>query len=345
VSTSRPLRVVAAGLVGILVVGNLSGCGGRSNAPAEGQSTTATPPSAPAPAPAPAATAPAATVSSTTTPAPVTTLDQAAAATTTATREPVCPSAAPGDTTIRLTSGGVERTALVHPPSGYDATTPSPMVIDLHGHGGNSKAAQNKHGFDAKADRNGVIMVYPQGVEQLDGRNGWSTGAANRDPGTVDDLVFVGDLLDELSRLYCVDRQRTFATGHSNGGGMTGLLACALADRFVAFAPVSGAFYPAERRLGPAGCSPGRAVPILEIHGTADQVVPYGGGGEFLPIPEWTAGWAGRNGCTGSAVSGERTVWTGCDAPVEHIAVAGAEHEYPPGSADAVWDFFSRMGL
>ena len=74
--------------------------------------------------------------------------------------------------------------------------------------------------------------------------------------------------LDALEGVACVDRSRVFVTGVSNGGGMTARLACELSDRLAGAAPVAGGY----RALPP--CHPDRPLPILEIHGTGDQVVP-----------------------------------------------------------------------
>ncbi len=255
-------------------------------------------------------------------------------------RQPTCQAATAGDHDLSITSGGATRTAIVHVPPGYSGSTSVALVLDFHGHGGTSKAAQRKHGLDVLADRDTVIVTYPQGAIQLDDQPGWSTGAPGRDGGTVDDVAFTNDLLDALGRAYCIDAKRTFVTGHSNGGGMTGLLACALTGRFAAAAPVSGAFYPID-----GGCRPTHPLPIIEVHGTADRVVPYTGNDRLESIPDWLAGWAVRNGCVGSATTAQRTAWSGCVAAVEHIAVAGAGHDYPAGSAEAVWEFFGRHGM
>ena len=77
--------------------------------------------------------------------------------------------------------------------------------------------------------------------------------------------------LDQLEAAGCVDPARVFVTGVSNGGGMTARLACDLSERLAGAASVAGGY----RSLPP--CRPERPLPVLEIHGTADQVVPYGG--------------------------------------------------------------------
>jgi polyhydroxybutyrate depolymerase len=140
---------------------------------------------------------------------------------------------------------------------------------------------------------------------------------------------------------------------------MAGLLACRLAARVAAVAPVSGAFFSSFE----SGCAPQRPVPLLEFHGSADHVVPYFGGGSenFLPVPRWLNGWAARDGCNGpgsifyerNGATGEQ--WTGCSgsAIVEHYLLDGAGHAWPGGdggpqqlNAGAVaWDFFEAHPL
>lgn len=122
----------------------------------------------------------------------------------------------------------------------------------------------------------------------------------------TDDVGFTGAILDQLQSQYCIDRNRIFATGKSQGGGFVGVLACdpGMSTRIAAFAPVSGAFYetdfgatcePLALALSP--CSPGRRdVPVLNFHGLVDDTIAYSGGprrGGCLPqIPHWCRQWA-----------------------------------------------------
>jgi poly(3-hydroxybutyrate) depolymerase len=115
------------------------------------------------------------------------------------------------------------------------------------------------------------------------------------------------ELLDELLNMYCIDQARVYATGMSNGGGFTGLLACdeTATERIAAFAPVSGAFY-LEKDTGELPpCTPSQTrdvIPIMEFHGWKDSVIKYEGGintrnsSNTTNIPQWVDGWAERNG-------------------------------------------------
>lgn len=137
------------------------------------------------------------------------------------------------------------------------------------------------------------------------GRQGFWQGS----PGvTSDDIGFTKKILTQVGQQYCVDDQRIYATGKSQGGGMAGVLAAdpELSTMIAAFAPVAGAFYVSQdAKCRPdsvnISSNPGRPnIPILEFHGAADDVIPYDGGadrGDCLPaITHWTQSWAQSNG-------------------------------------------------
>jgi polyhydroxybutyrate depolymerase len=207
------------------------------------------------------------------------------------------------------------------------------------------------------------IAVYPQGAIGPDGQTGWNT-ARKKDP-KVDDVGFVGSLLSTLQRSLCVDPQRIYATGFSNGGGITAILACEFSGRIAAFAPVAGDYYPQ-----PGGCHPNRPVSLLEVHGVADTVNPYDGSAElrYPAVGAWLADWAQRDSCAvgpiglevASGVMLEK--WSGCSgsAVIMHYRLAGVGHIWPgaqsnntsgPKSAmsfdasTAIWAFFSQRAL
>ena len=126
---------------------------------------------------------------------------------------------------------------------------------------------------------------------------------------TTNDVLFTEQLLDEVQSTYCVDLLRFGATGKSDGAGFVGAVAACdpeLSIRFAAVAPVSGAFYVANKTSVcdpdtiPISCHPARPVPMFEFHGGNDTVIAYDGGvrkEECLPsIPHWITAWAVRDG-------------------------------------------------
>lgn len=235
----------------------------------------------------------------------------------------------PGESEITLLSGGVERTAILHVPPA-PAGQRLALLVGLHGDGG--KFFQTYSGFSVLGDSEGFIAVYPDPLEEANGHTFWNIDEA---PAGAGDVQFISDLLDYVEGNLCVDTSRVYAAGVSNGGGMAALLACQLSARFAAFASIAGGY----SSLPP--CQPSNPVSVIEVHGTADGVVPYKGSpparaGAVLP---WLTAWRARDGCHGrAAVSriaprAERFGWTRCaeGTAVEHIEIFGGGHQLPGG--------------
>src|SRR2546421_7339525 len=272
----------------------------------------------------------------------------------------------PGSSVIEtIYSGGLRRAYLLHVPSGYQADSSEAVVLSFHGHGSTAIEQERRSSMSLLADQQGFIAVYPQGVVGPDGRSGWATGIRGRPQ--VNDVLFVSDLLTHLQSVLCIDPLRIYATGFSNGGGMTNVLACTLAGRLAAFAPVSGSYPPY-----PGGCHPVRPVPLLEFHGTADPIVPYNGSQsrQLPPILAWLQEWATRDGCTMGPTVFYKQVnvtgleWTDCrgNATVVHYRIQGEGHRWPsitfkePGGPTGtivkalsvsalIWSFFQQHPL
>jgi polyhydroxybutyrate depolymerase len=274
---------------------------------------------------------------------------------------PVKPGSSAGETISAhpaVSEGYSSRSYRLHIPTGYQAGMPTPVVLIFHGHGG-SAAGMEGTGFSQLADREGFIAVYPQGLPQGAGGPSFWADIGPIDDG-IDEVLFVSDLLNTLQKEYCVDANRIYATGFSNGGGMTWFLACRLAGRIAAFAPVSGDHY-----APPGGCQPGRPVSILEINGTADDLVPYKGisASESPAWPEQSIlqtlqAWALRDDCTagpGVFMQDSTTVglqWTGCKqhSLVMHYRTIGEGHAWPARiggmtGTEAIWQFFRSHPL
>lgn len=274
-----------------------------------------------------------------------------------------------GDHWRSLSFGGGERRYLVHIPPSYDGRSPVPLVMVLHGGGGNAESAVRMTGFSDKADREGFIAVYPNGTGRLRDRVlTWNSGnccgyALDQ---RVDDVGFVRALIREVEETYRIDERRIFATGISNGGMMSYRLACELADLIAAIGPVAGA-------LNVESCAPSVPVGVVAFHGTADMHVLYEGGEPRKKIDPHsrTDGsvayamdfWVRRNGCSASQrqTTGSVTVETYADCRagtgVTLYTVKGGGHAWPGGqrgsaagdpptrelsATDAMWGFFAR---
>ena len=269
------------------------------------------------------------------------------------------PDVTPGTSAVRhVTSDGIERSFVLHVPATYDPAQPVPVIVAFHGRKGTGAELEEFSGLSTLP----ALVAYPDGLP-VDGKTAWE--GAPYAPAS-DDVQFVSDLLDHLQATYCVDNARIFATGKSNGGGFTALLACRMNHRIAAFASVAGAYYPQSR----VGCHPGPPVPIMEFHGLADTIIEYAGGeshgAPFPAVMDWLADWVGYDHCR-SAESERiepdvtRFAWTDCagDAEVVHFRIDDAGHTWPgelansgPGSAtqtisatQEMWQFFQRHPL
>jgi polyhydroxybutyrate depolymerase len=265
----------------------------------------------------------------------------------------------PLDNTWTIVSKGTNRTAKVHVPAIYDRTKPTPVVLNFHGYTSDAAQQEILTQMTPKSDKEGFIVVYPQGLNQS-----WNAGACCGQSAMtgVDDVQFVSDLIDALEAQLCVDAKRVFATGMSNGGFLSHRLACELSNRVAAVAPVAGV-------LGIANCKPARPVPVMHFHGTADALVPWNGSPSlgFPSVPDTFAGWAMRDGCTGMPVETYRKSDSHCatyancagGSTVTLCTVDNGGHTWPGGTpvptlgyttpnisaTDEMWTFFAQHPL
>jgi polyhydroxybutyrate depolymerase len=213
----------------------------------------------------------------------------------------------PGDYTFSLPHDGLTRQYRMHVPRRYSAATPAPLVLALHGGGGDMTymATDKYYGLISKSEAEGFIVVFPNGYSKL--RSGkfatWDAGtccAAARDQ-KIDDVGFVRMVIRDVATQVHIDRNRIYATGMSNGGMMAYRLACEMADAFKAVASVAGT----DNTLS---CTPKAPISILHIHAKNDDHVLYDGGAgkqfrdmsrvsDFSSVPATIAKWVRLNRC------------------------------------------------
>jgi polyhydroxybutyrate depolymerase len=229
----------------------------------------------------------------------------------------------------------------VHVPSGYQPSTPVPLVVNMHGSESTAPEQMGLTGMDATADADTFIVVYPQGDIPAGTGFEWNVpgeplfGGAAVPAGAPDDVTFITQLVTEVEHYYCIDTRRVFATGFSGGARMASQLACDASNVFAAVAPVSGL------RL-PSPCPSTRPVPVISFHGTADRVDPYGGNGQkywTYSVPGAAIRWGNHNGCATPpqlrrfAPTVVITQYAPCtaNAAVELFSITGEGHEWPGG--------------
>jgi polyhydroxybutyrate depolymerase len=224
---------------------------------------------------------------------------------------PSCPQAGRSD---------VEGGHLRMPAGARPGATPLIVVVVPGGNGDPS----DRLGVAAAATRQGLAVVYPTSRDGF-----WSL---NRAQGTAD-VDAVGGLLERTLAGDCFDPDRIAITGVSNGAGFAARMACELPGRFAAVVPVAAGY----RALDP--CPASARASFLDIHGTADTVVPYNGKrpDRAGSVPRYTARWARRDGCdAGPAQTTPRRLvtrvrYSGCDAGlrVERLRLSGTDHGWP----------------
>jgi polyhydroxybutyrate depolymerase len=238
----------------------------------------------------------------------------------------------------------VERTYNLYVPSTYSAGDVTPLVLNMHGAGGNADQQMASSAMNAVAEEKGFLVAYPNAAVDGD----WSISGDHN-------LSFIDSLLGAIDLEYSVDSSRTYSTGYSQGGMMSYRLASLRPNTFAAIASVAG--------IPPLPAVVSRPVPLMHVHGTADVVVPVDGtpsfnGSVYPLLDDFLNEWAVANGCDltqtvselpnisaddGSTVS--VLSFDGCDtytsingdeivASVVHYRIDGGGHSWPVLDAD-----------
>jgi len=261
---------------------------------------------------------------------------------------------------------GIERNFTISIPSYYDGSEPMPVVFNFHGFGSNNVEQAFYGEFRPIAESEGFLVVHPQGTEINDQAH-WNVGGFTLGS-TTDDVDFTSTMIDFLIENYNIDQERIYATGMSNGGFMSYLLACELGDRIAAIASVTGSM-----TFGMFdNCNPAHPTPVMEIHGTEDEVVPYAGAIFAKAIPEVMEFWTNYNNCNSTPIENEiedsaapdastatHFVYNDCDNDIttELFRINGGEHTWPGAiiggagtnrdinASQEIWNFFKRFTL
>jgi polyhydroxybutyrate depolymerase len=165
------------------------------------------------------------------------------------------------------TVGELTREALVAVPQDQENVL-RPLIFAFHGHGGNMRHAERNFPYHKLWPQ--ALVIFPQGIptpgkltDPEGEENGWQSGPGDHGDR---DLLFFDAMLKTMLTQYRADPARIYATGHSNGGGFTYLLAATRPTIFAAIAP-SGAFIKSVRTLPPTA--------TFHVAGEQDPLVKF----------------------------------------------------------------------
>jgi polyhydroxybutyrate depolymerase len=262
---------------------------------------------------------------------------------------------------------GQSRHYLLYLPANYVNNSVNPLIIHFHGYSSNSTIDKDFTKWMPVADTAGFLVVYPDGLTDISGYEYWNVGWS-WEPNT-DDVSFVSALIDTIHARHNIDESRVYASGFSNGGFMCYMVAAGLSNKITAVGSVSGGMSPVVFDT----VTPPRAVPIIEVHGTADALVPYDGSTTtFASVNTDTMVhfWAKNNFCdltadssmlpdvnTNDGTTVQRFVYSGGvnNSACELYRVIGGQHLDWPGAGlgnngdfsacSVFWNFFKGYTL
>lgn len=271
-----------------------------------------------------------------------------------------------------ITWQGTKRHFLLHLPRNA-GDRPLPLIIGFHGYGDSALEFGAHVGLAQAGDEAGMMVALPMSVDRKSGEQSWNAivccGSALEK--NVDDVGFVGAMIEDIAAHHALDRSRVYATGHSNGATMVYVLAARHPDWFAAIAVVAA-------RIGggtPDGKNyvlptPALPMPVMMFHGTDDPVVPYEGSRAPLDQPFlWALSvndavhfWASVDRCRDSDVEPERvsrklklTEYKDCaqGSVVKLWTIEGGDHSWPEdifpagrrtrSTTDEMMAFFKRF--
>ena len=257
----------------------------------------------------------------------------------------------------------LQRQFRIHIPD--NVASDAPLVLVMHGYTSSAQIIEGYSGMNAIADEQGFVVVYPQGTKDDYGNRFFNVGYEFHDSVAVNDIGYLHALVEYLQESLDLSSTNVFSTGMSNGGDMSYMLACH-SEVIKAIAPVAGCML---KHIYDS-CEPRKSVPVLEIHGTLDEITLVDGDinnqegwGAYMPLSDTIQFWVAHNeldvfevsdiedvnSSDGSNVRYHRHYSTSTNTEVWLYEVVGGGHDWPGafGNQDIdasrlAWDFFSK---
>tara|TARA_B100000700_G_scaffold321605_1_gene421231 strand:+ start:286 stop:1194 length:909 start_codon:yes stop_codon:yes gene_type:complete len=266
---------------------------------------------------------------------------------------------------------GLERSFLIYVPTNIKEN--APLVVAIHGYTSSAKTLMGYSGINQVADKEGFLVAYPQGTKDSRDNNFFNVGYEFHSDSKVNDVNFIREIVLNLTKDYKLNSKRVFATGMSNGGDMSYLLACTSSDLFTAVAPVAGVMMKDTLE----NCNPVKKIPIFEIHGTKDSISKFEGDmnnedkwGAYYDLPSTIEFWVNKHALNeketiqlenkntedGTTITFERYWSDESQQEVWFYIVNDGNHTWPGmtglfsrtanqdiNSAEEIWKFFSKF--
>lgn len=194
----------------------------------------------------------------------------------------------------------------VHLPPQYSESEPLPVMVALHGCGMTGFGWNSMEGttqFDALADREGFIVVYPSQRPFANAINCWNSDDPGHQQRGTGEPGLIAGVVQDVIRTYSADASRVHVSGASSGAGTAVILGATYPDVFATVTSVAGGEYGLNRvdPDDPDATPPqetaeeaweqmgdrGRHVPLLVLQGGSDEVVPELVGERL--VQQWSA--------------------------------------------------------
>tara|TARA_B100001109_G_scaffold189281_1_gene155963 strand:+ start:906 stop:1853 length:948 start_codon:yes stop_codon:yes gene_type:complete len=257
-----------------------------------------------------------------------------------------------------LIHNNTERYYYIYEPSNLDSNSSIPVLFALHGYGSSAMTHFNYTNYEAIADENNFIVIYPQGTTSNGLNTHWNNGGWTS-KSTAKDIEFIDTVINFLKDKISIDQTRIYSSGMSNGGYMSYHLACNLDNKFAAVVSVTGSMTNDTYD----SCYPSHPTAAMQIHGIQDTTVPYLGSGWSKSIEDVINYWVNYNSCDSEP---ERLIkysnqmglinidtYNGCinNVNVKLILHPEMGHTWPTtqnyniDASEEIWNFVSKYNL
>lgn len=268
----------------------------------------------------------------------------------------------------------LSRTYRIYIPTSYTGS-PVPLVFVLHFGGANAAIIENVTEMTEKAEKEGFIVVYPNGTGKFEDRLlTWNAGFCCRYPleHNIDDVKFIRTLIEHFQNEYYIDSSRIYITGFCNGAALTHRIGAELSHIIAAIAPVAGTVGGKITENTPLWTPPAPENPVSVIifHGKKDEYVQYEGATDrergtysILSVKDSVSFWVTHNTCNptpekvnNNTITIETYVNGENNTEVVLYTIENGGHAWPGGNkftggdeptteisaTDTIWEFFEE---